>query len=61
MDTKFFHAALQEFIDAARTELGPQADLLSVADVSLTEFGSILCRAQELKDADAAARDEERS
>jgi hypothetical protein len=54
MDTKFFQAALQELF--AGTPLNRE---LSVADLSLGELSALLLRAQELKDADAAARAEE--
>ena len=55
MDTKYFQAALQEFFTGT-----PLNRELSIADLSLGELSALLLRAQELKDADAAARAEER-
>jgi hypothetical protein len=59
MDTKYFHLALQEYIAAAVAEMGVEATTLSIADIPLQELSNLLKRAQELKDADRAARLEE--
>lgn len=54
MDTKYFHAALEEMYAD-----NPLNRTLSIGDLSLEDLSGLLRRAQELKDADAAARAEE--
>jgi hypothetical protein len=53
MDTKYFAAALDEF---SKTHPG----VTEVRFLRMDQLSSLLLRAQELKDADAAARAEER-
>lgn len=53
-DTKYFHAAVKEALDV------PGAYEIELSKAGLQLLSTLLKRAQELKDADAAARDEER-
>ena len=59
MDTKYFHAALEEAYKQAALDGIPNARELSIADLTLGDLSQLLFRAQELKDAAAAARAEE--
>ena len=57
MDTKYLHAALAEYLASGVN--GVLTEQMSVADLSIGELSNLLRRAQELKDAAAAARAEE--
>ena len=57
MDTKFFAAALEEWMDADPTRRRG----LKVQSLEIRELSTLLRRAQELKELDAIARNEENS